>query len=237
MNLTWPGDPGGNDTERITYALDEDVIRHCSHALDLHCWQSRQAATTIVNEHDKAAIRMGEVTATRFIRYGNKPLPKDGKMLLRQSIQKRGGNAITIELAGQYRIHEKQVMIGLRSMTNIAKLLGMIPGEPELEKGKRAVLRTESSHEVSIPCSGIFIPALRKDGITTLTPDDYVEQGQCLGHVIRDDDLETVSISSPISGYLHRYGFCHWNTCGASLPSRHSFAETGDIVAMIVGVG
>jgi predicted deacylase len=47
MQNAWPGNPEGNDTERLAYALDRAVVRHCSHAVDIHCWNHFLAAETL----------------------------------------------------------------------------------------------------------------------------------------------------------------------------------------------
>ncbi len=35
MQQAWPGNPEGNNTERVAYALDQAVVRHCSHGVDI----------------------------------------------------------------------------------------------------------------------------------------------------------------------------------------------------------
>ena len=112
----------------------------------------------------------------------------------------------------------------------------MIEGEPKLIEGVRAVRNPETTHEVQAPCSGIFMPALRKDKIVTLVPEDYVEKGQSLGHIIREIDLKKVQITAPVSGYLRQYGLCHWGLCDASLPAQHPYTEAGENIAVIVTV-
>ena len=133
-------------------------------------------------------------------------------------------------------MQERQVQLGLGSMVNIAKQLGMIEGEPQRIEGSRAVYSPENNHEILAPCSGIFMPGLRQDDSTTLCPEDYVEQGQALGHMIRESDLATVPLVAPVSGYLWQFGMCHGGLCDASLPAQHPYAEEGNRVALIVTV-
>lgn len=126
--------------------------------------------------------------------------------------------------------------MGLKSMVNIAKHLGMIEGELELIVGSRAVRSPETSHEVHASCSGIFMPALWRDQTGTLIPDDYVEKGQSLGHIIRESDLRKIPVTAPVSGFLWQYGMCHDMLCDASLPAQHPYAEEGNRIALIVTV-
>jgi predicted deacylase len=235
MQSHWPGDPEGNNTARLAYALNQTVLKNCSHAVDMHCWQHVRAAQTLSVYDHQTSYAMGEVTTTRFIHYNKAQLPQGPTMsfnILMRNIH--GGSSITLELSGQYEIHERQVQIGLTSMVNIAKMLGMIEGEPELIRGPRPLYPSETNVEVDAPVNGIFMPALRKNETTaTLIPEDFVEEGQSLGHIIRDNDLEIIPIVSPVSGYLWQYGVCHWGNCGASLPAQHNYVEKGDRIAII----
>lgn len=236
MQRHWPGDPEGNDTARLAYSLDQSVLRHCSHLVDMHCWEHFFAAETLAVDDHEPSRPLGEVAATRFISWSNATQPQGEKMMVGQMIRKRGGGAIAMELSGQFQMQERQVQIGLSSMVNIAKHLGMIEGEPKLIKGPLAIRNPLTSHEVLASCSGIFMPAVRKDKITSLTPDDYVEEGQFLGHIISDKDLAKVPIIAPVSGYLWKYGSCHWGLCDASLPAQHPYTEEGESIMLIVTV-
>jgi uncharacterized protein len=239
MNLVWPGDPEGNNTERVAYALDQAVVRHCSHGVDIHCWNQFYAAETLsVKDHEPSYL-LGEATTTRFVSYRSSGSPPAGKMLISQLFRARERPVTVMELSGQFQMKERQVQMGLYSMVNIAKLLGMIRGEPELIGGQRAVRSPETSHEVHAPCSGIFMPATRKENYT-LDTDDFVEKGQSLGHIIRESDLTTVPVIAPLAGYLWQYGMCHTLEnniqCDASLPAQHPYAEEGNRIALLVTV-
>ena len=179
---------------------------------------------------------MGEATTTRFISYSSSPVPESKTMMLSQLMRKRGAGVTVMELSGQFQMQERQVRIGLSSMVNIAKLLGMVEGEPEALEGPRAERTKEHSQDVHAPCPGIFMPALRKDKSATLAPEDFVEEGQTLGHIIRESDLATVPILAPVSGYLWQFGMCHGGICDASLPALHPYAEAGEKLAQIVTV-
>lgn len=236
MQKHWPGDSNGNDTARLAYSLDQSVLRHCSHAVDMHCYAHIFAAAAFSDgEHDLSRA-MGEVTTTRFIRYRNTVIPKNGKMMVSQMMRSRGAGIVVMELSGQFQMQERQIQIGLNSMINIAKLLGMMKGKPESIEGKRAMLIPTKTHEVQAACTGIFTPAAKEGESISIGPDDYVGQGQPIGHIIRENDLETIPLISPVSGYIRRLGVCHWNLCDASLPAQHPYTEEGEKVAEIVTV-
>ena len=232
----WPGDPEGNDTARIAYALDQAVLKNCSHLVDIHNWSQFTAAETLSEEEHESSGKMSEVTTTRFISYRNTVAPDSEKMMISQMIRKRGGSVVVMELSGQFQMKERQIQTGLSSMVNIAKVLGMIDGQPELINGKRAVRNADTNHEIKAPVPGIFMPAPGKNKLTTIMPEDFVEKGESLGHIIRVNDLTTTNIIAPVSGYLGQLGACHWGLCDASLPAQHPYIEEGEIMARIVTV-
>lgn len=233
MNLTWPGDAEGNDTARVSYALWQAVGRHCTRCLDLHSW-SRFTATAALSRDDvPGSHAMALASAIRFVQGRPRPNPAPGQpSLIGVMFNNYGKAALSIELAPQWVIREKEVALGLRAATNIAKLLGLIEGEIEALEGPVVHFRQEDkasrTHEVSAPCSGLFV----ENGLET---SDYVEQGQKLGHIISDETLETVEILSPTSGYLWEYG-CHRTDCDVALPDMHPYADAGDPLASVMTV-
>lgn len=236
LQRNWPGDPGGNDTARIAYALDQSVLRHCSHLFDIHNFNHFNAAEARTEETHEPSRIMGDVSTTRFISYRDTVVPEKGNMMMTQMIRKRGGSVLLMELSGQFRMNERQVQTGLSTMTNVARVLGMMKGEPELIQGKRIVSNRDKFHAVKAPCSGIFMAASGKDTMTSIMPEDYIEKDNLLGHIIRDDNLETVRITAPASGYIAQLGACHWGLCDASLPAQHPYVEEGEIMVRIAQV-
>ncbi len=236
MQRHWPGDPLGNDTARLAYSIDQAVLQHCSHLMDMHCWNHFAAAEALSEEIHEDSRKMGDATTTRFISYRNITVPQSDKMMVSQMMRKRGGSVIVMELSGQFQIKERQVLTGLSSMVNIARVLGMISGEPEQIEGKRAVRTAETTHTIKAPCSGIFVASTGKNKGLNLMPDDFIEEGQLLGHIIRESDLAYIPVASPVTGYVRQLGACHHGLCDASLPAQHPYTEEGETVSLVVSV-
>ena len=230
MNLLWPGKQEGNDTERLVYNLNLSVLRYCSHLIDMHCYNHFTAAETLSVNDNESSFPMGEVTTTRFINYSTTPKISSAAQLVRKS----GGGAIEIELSGQYQMQEAQVQKGLNSLINITRLMGMIKGKPKLIDGKRAIRNADTSYEIKSPSAGLFVPSVLKDHISTFKPEDFIEKGQMLGHIINDRNLAKIPVISPVSGYIWQLGACHSNLCDVSLPAQHPYTEEGERLAMIV---
>jgi predicted deacylase len=231
MNRTWPGDPEGNDTERVSYCVHEAVLRHCTRCLDLHSWSKFTATATLTRSNHEIASQMAAVTATRFIRWNvaSPPKPEVTTTTITSLFNDSGRAANCIELSGQYVILEKQVKVGLRAAISLAKFFGMIDERPELLDGPVIGISDETiddQHKLTAPCSGMFVGA----GLET---SDYVDEGQKLGHIISDEDLATVEIIAPVSGYLYTYG-CHRAHCDVALPEMHPYASAGDTLATVI---
>ncbi|MFW5867640.1 MAG: succinylglutamate desuccinylase/aspartoacylase family protein, partial [Armatimonadota bacterium] len=221
----------GNDTERVSYALNEAVVRHCTRCLDLHSW-SRFTATATLARDEGLSQEMARVAGIRFIQWRDAPKGPTEGVTLGALFNDSGRGAITIELAPQWVIRQKEVALGLRAATNLAKLFGMIEGEIEQIDGDYVEFARHSEgdqrrqHEVVAPCSGLFVEA----GLET---SDHVNEGQRLGHILRDDTLETVEIPSPADGWLWMYG-CNRPDCDVALPPQHPWADEGDKLATVV---
>ena len=231
MNRTWPGNPEGNDTERVSYAIHEAVVRHCTRCLDLHSWSGFFASATLAPNDGGLVSEMAETTAIRFISWSkpDEPGVEHTPSTITRLFNNTGRGAVCIEQAGQYEISTKKVELGLRAATNLAKLFGMMDGEPELLDGPVIGMTDDMGDrkfDLNAPCSGLFVGS----GLQTAAS---VEEGQKLGHIIRDDNLETMEIFAPVSGYLLRYG-CYRPHSDVALPARHPYASEGDPLATVV---
>jgi len=232
MNRTWPGDPEGNDTARVSHSLHEAVARHCSRCLDFHSWSRFTATATLARSDNEHSTAMARASAIRFINWrpggGN---PGGGTTIGAHFNNDPARGAITIELAPQWVIRPKEVAEGLCAATNCAKLFGMLDGEPEpldgpyVEFGLDAEADEARLHKLEAPCAGLFMEA----GLQT---SDRVDEGQFLGHLIREDDLATVEFHAPVTGYLWNYG-CFREHSDVGLPGQHPWADAGDLLASV----
>lgn len=229
INRTWPGIADGTDPERITYAVSESVVAEATHTIDLHCWPRFRGTTVLVHEGHEEATEMARHTAVRFVQPGAfQPLPKEGPLgtSLRNWFMNTGRTAICIEISGQYMVVPREVERTVRAMSNCAKLLGLLPGEPEGLDEPQLWMDEREQTSVVASHSGLFS---RLD----LKPSDKVEAGELLGHLISDSDLTITEVRAPVSGYLWRYG-CHRKDCDVALPAQHPYASEGDTLSVIV---
>jgi len=220
MNLTWPGNPKGNDTARVTYAIDQAFGEEATHVFDLHCWSVQMAPMVLIDdepEYRDLARKLGH----RFVHVRSL-----GTVTLAGVLHHRGKIGITYEHAGQYEVNELEVLRCLRLVTNYAKAIGLLRGR--LEPGDEPVLFSDETDAVTVksPTSGLFVPA----GCRLC---DAVMKGYRLGHVLSDVNLRTTEVASPVRGYLRQYGAFR-NNADVALTGRHPYVEKGDPLAIIV---
>ena len=226
MNSLWPGDPAGNDIERLIASLDEALVQHATHVVDLHCWNHFWAAAALSWEVGDGPM-MAEATGMRFVWLRGQPELRTDHTQIRNIVVGRGGSGLAIEFSGQYCVYEREVRAGVRAMENVAKVLGLLDGEPEIPPDTGINITPENTTQIDAPCGGLFVEA------PGLRVEDRVEAGQKLGHIIREDDLTTVEITAPVGGWLWRYGR-HQGDCDVSLPDQHPWADPGDPLASVV---
>ena len=229
MNRTWPGNPEGNDTERLSHAIYEGLGAQATHNLDIHCWARFTAMAGLPREDRPDSLELARVSALPFVspqpgRGGTRTEPK-APCTIGAYFNDSGRASLTIELSGQYVVVEKEVRRGLRCALNIARFLGMLPGELEGLDEPTVWLDQATIVEVEAPGDGLFVQA----GLETC---DWVEEGQHLGHLLSDEDLSTTPILAPIGGRLRSYG-CSRPDCDVALPAMHPYASKGDRLAAI----
>ena len=226
MNLVWPGDSEGNDTARLAYALYSELGASATHVLDIHCWNHFWAAAALPRKNYAPSMDLAAISALPLARASEPANPGAVPTLLAGHFNDTGRAGLSIELAGQYMVNEAQVRLGLRFVINVARFLKMMPGEPEGTDEGPLWRDGKEQAEVTAPRTGLFVQA-------GLAPGDFVQQGQALGHLISDEDLETVPLIAPVAGRLEAYG-CHRADCDVKLAAWHPYASEGDLLARII---
>lgn len=227
LNRTWPGNPTGNDTERLSAAIYQTVGADATHGLDLHCWERFTAAAALPRLDCPASLELAEVSALPFA------APRDGSATAGQQptmigamFNDSGRPALTIELSGQYVIDERQVAWGLRAVLNTARHLGLLPGAVEPPERPTIWLNKAEQVRVTAPTNGLFA---RAAGLLTAVP---VAEGQLLGTLLSDDDLSVTEVRAPLSGALYAFDGARANA-DVSLASQHPYLSQGDRIAVI----
>ena len=219
MNRWWPGKRAGNDTARIPLAIYRTFGDQATHALDLHCWEKHAAPAVLIR--DVPGIR--ELAGQLGQRFVDVRPPTDHT--LGGYFCATGRVGVTFEFSGQYVVDEKQVQGGLRLITNMARVIGLLPGRPA--RGDAPVLFSDEcgTAVVEAPRSGLFVGA----GLELCQP---VEKGTLLGCILADTDLQCREIRSPVSGYVRAYGASRAH-CDVAISGHHPYVTKGERLAII----
>ena len=232
VNCSWPGDPDGTNAQRLSNAMFNAILEEPTHNIDLHCWQIARATTVLARSDVEMSVKLAEASAVRFgRRRPGRQRETEGPRfpcVLTVYFNDSGRSAICIELSGQNVIVEREVVRGLRAVTNCFRLLELLPGEPEGTEEDQVWLDENEEVYVRVPCSGLYV---RNPDLVT---SDRVEEGDLLGHVMGMSDLQTTEIRAPVSGYL--YGFT--GNLEEQKPVKrhtdHPYVDSGDPVAQII---
>lgn len=231
LGYSWPGDPKGNDTQRLAYALSQQIVPRCTRSLDLHSWARFTAPCSMARPDVSASWEMAVAMPVRF-RRGLPPPASDSPCMLEHLFSRQGLGGAIVELPPQWAVTEPAVALGLQTVINVARVLGLLEGEPDLLSPPVVDFTPEllatRGHAVLAPCSGLFVEVGLQAG-------DRVEAGQKLGHLLSDETLETREVLSPASGYLWQYG-CHREHADVALPALHPYADPGDVLASVMPV-
>lgn len=226
MNLQWPGDADGNDTARIAHAVYSTLGESATHVVDIHCWTRFWAAACLPRSDRPRSLELAAVSALPFARTNPGRAVAPGTTLIGTYFGDTGRVSLTFELAGQYVIYEPQVALASRCLSNVARFLGMMPGEPEGTDEGPTWRHEAELVDIVAPGHGLFVEA-------QLLPGDWVQEGQYLGHLLSDDDLSATELHAAQAGRLEAYG-CHRPNCDVSLAAMHPYATEGDLLARIV---
>jgi len=227
MQTVWPGRPDGNDTERVAAALWEAVVKPATHVIDIHCYPLSAAALLQYRMHSPENEILARVMAFPFMRRIPAGDVGDWPGALGNQAGLAGKVAVGVELKGQYTVVEGEVFRGFRGLSNVAKHLGMMAGDPE-GMDEPSFLLGDPPAPVTVQAKqpGLFVG-------TGLKPCDYVSEGQVLGHLLCDMTLDHVPVAAPVAGYLLRSGVNRPN-CDVSLAEQHAFVFDGDTLAVIL---
>jgi predicted deacylase len=233
LNCTWPGDRKGTSAQRLSHALFQSLVSEATHNIDLHCWAAA-ATTALVRGNNDASVALARASAFRFVR-ASTPQPEVRKgpvfpCTLSSYFNDTGRAALVVEFDGQYCVREREVQRGLRAMRNGFRYLELLDGEMEGGDEKQLWLGEAEEIQVEAPCSGLFVQA--EDLVTS----DLVPEGRLLGHFLRDDNLETIEVRAPASGYLYALGRKDPARKGEEFQMcyYHPYVAQGTVVAILV---
>lgn len=191
LNRTFPGSKKGSLTARIANVFMEEIIKHCTHGIDLHtgnyhCENLPQIRTNI---DMKNALKMAKAF--------NVPVVIDAKLRdgsIRQAAAELNIPVILYEAGEALRFNEVAIRIGVRGVLNVLHSLRMIQlSKTSLQKCLKPKIAFSSTWARS-PESGIL------HQVRTLGTD--VEKGEKLAFIADPFSNKETDVLSPATGII-----------------------------------
>jgi len=123
LNRSFPGSGKGSLGSRMAYQFTEQILRKCSHAIDLHTGAIHRANLPQVraSAKDKVALRMAEVFNAPII---IKAASREGTM--RGTANSLGIPILLFEAGEALRFDEQSIKVGVRGILNVMTDLGLL---------------------------------------------------------------------------------------------------------------
>lgn len=196
---TFDGDPQGTTTERIAYHLSHEFIACADAYCDLHTAGTAMQivslcgyGTTATGEVLEVQRAMGKAFGMPLV-WGTPLLP--GRSL--SAAEHRQVPAIYTEIGGGGPLRDDEREGCLRGIHNIAKLLKILPGRPEID-GQQEVIeqaRDEAGFfqaQSPSPVDGMFEPACKLG--------QRVRQGKVIGRILAPGGETLHQVQAPATG-------------------------------------
>jgi predicted deacylase len=193
LNRTFPGSPRGSLAGRVAHALLEEVVKKCTHGVDLHTAALHRSNHPQIRadlrdrgSREMAAAFGAPVTVHAGLRDGS----------LREAATALGIPTVLFETGQALRHDDESLRIGVRGVLGVMAHLGMIDPLPGPAPTSRVCRK---SKWVRAEASGYLVAEAALG--------DEVRKGERLGAVavVKQDPLGTtgeVAVSSPVDGIV-----------------------------------
>jgi predicted deacylase len=199
LNRVYPGKPDGTVSERIAYAITQEVIERADYVADLHCGDGNEALRPYVYWMKGGNQAVDEGSKQLALAFGldhividtDRPSDPRGSVYTANTAITRGKPAITSETGLLGQTDTESVELALRGAWNLLRHLKMVPGppaavEPVVWIGRYEVIRS--------PETGIFRAAVK--------PGQAVAQGARIGTLTDFFGATLTEIRAPFAGVV-----------------------------------
>ena len=188
INRLFPGKENGNQSQRIAYALFQNVVNRADYLIDLHSAPHSRTNLPHVraNFDDSTCMKIAKSFGTHVVLHSTGP-----KGSLRREASASGTPTILLEAGTAHRFEMDAVVAGIEGVLNVMGHLGMIERENLLPAVRLLVRRSKWARAEA----GGLLYSLVKAG-------DHVKKGQKIALVTDPLGTKTHSIESPRTGVI-----------------------------------
>ncbi len=190
LNRSFPGSDSGSMTARLANILMDEIVRHCTHGVDLH--------TGAVHRHNLPQIRanLDDQETARLAHAFGVPVLLNSSMRdgsLREAANELGIPMLLYEAGEALRLDEVSIRAGVKGIINVMRVLGMLPPS----RSRRSV------QEPFVARSSTWVRAPESGLLQALVPlGAQVRRKQVLGRITDPVTGEETSVETRVGGVV-----------------------------------
>ena len=201
MNRLYPGKADGTQTERVLWAINEQVLKRSDYLIDYHGGDLDENLRRYAYWADTGDNHLDSVSRGMVLAFGldhiiiqhnrpSDPRPTSAVTITRQA-QNLGKPSIAVEAGHSGTTAAEDVDVLTHGTTNVMRQLKMLPGSV-----------TPVAHPIWI--GRYTVVASQMDGIfyPLLGPEAYVKEGMTIGYMTDFTGKKIADIPSPLTGLI-----------------------------------
>lgn len=190
LNRNFPGSERGSLAARLAYVFTHEIVRRCSHGVDLHTGAIHRANLPQIraNLADPETERLARAFGVPVVLNS---LVRDGS--LRQCAAELGIPILLYEAGEALRYDEVAIRAGVQGVLGVMRELGMLPSQPPKPKKVDPFVANQTTW-VRAPVTGM-LRALVPLGTS-------VAEGELLAHVDNPYGGEQTSVTARVAGVV-----------------------------------
>jgi predicted deacylase len=197
LNRVYPGKKDGTVSDRIAYAITNEVIAKCDALLDLHCGDGNESLRPYVYQIVTPSEEMNGRIAALVTMCGfdhividrGRPADPANSMYCSNTAITRGKPAVTVEAGFLGVPDEKSSKMIVECCENVMRYLRIAPGKANSVK-KPVYL--DPAEVVTSPETGILYPRVKKD--------EKVSRGAVLAVITNVFGKKIAEVKAPVAG-------------------------------------
>lgn len=199
LNRVYPGKKDGTVSERIAYAITQQVIERCDYLIDLHCGDGNESLRPYTYWPKTGNPQLDEKAKQMALAFGldhiviDTDRPKDPRhsVYCSNTATTRGKPAITTESGERGQTDEPSIARIERGVMSVLRWLHMLDGEPQFVEHPIWIDRSEV---IRSQVTGLFYPLVKK-GVA-------VTKGMRLGYITDFFGQRIADVRAPLSGIV-----------------------------------
>lgn len=201
INQTWSSDMRGDGScaAEISAAAWDTYLRHADVSADLHGWSTNSLSLAWAHRRHRALLRAvgfpWHMTLDRA--------PRRGDGVSESAAYAAGIPHVVIELSPQNVVDRDTVALGVRSILNLLKAVGVLAGKADLPALQYEFAQNHEEIVMRTPVEGLLVSERVKG--------DWLRKGETAARVLSLDTLRTVwEYKTPHDALVFNMGYTSW---------------------------